>query len=249
MRGPTSPPCADREMGPRVGARGSRWSGLVGATPSLRLHQLCVLMHRTAIGFRVYQRSVPQDAAWASRRLVADSPQNGELSARPCVGDYWPGTKGEAVRASVECTCFQQGHPGFLASLSVPEPLRERPPADPAPTRRWSTKQSSFDCLVNHRSPPARHRLAGEGMGAFYEGGECGDGFRQVSRKAMKRLTIPPPSFPACARMTAVGWRPMRAMAAGRLDDSGDGETNAGRALDRKCFPRGTRFLANFAIP
>jgi hypothetical protein len=43
-------------------------------------------------------------------------------------------------------------------------------PQTPLPQGGCSHRESSFDRSVNHRSPPARHRLAGEGMGVCCEG-------------------------------------------------------------------------------
>ena len=104
---------------------------------------------------------------WASRRLEAVSPQKGELSARPCVGDYWPGTKGRTVRAAVECTCATAGPPGSASPCRSRSLRRGDPLQTPLPQGGGPQGAVHFDSPVNHRSPPARHRLAGEGMGAI----------------------------------------------------------------------------------
>src|SRR5688500_13082275 len=75
-------------------------------------------MHRTGMTLRGYQRThATRDAAWASHRLEAVSPQNGELLAGPYVGECWPGAKGRTVRAPVECTCATAGPPASRRGL------------------------------------------------------------------------------------------------------------------------------------
>ena len=50
------------------------------------------------------------------------------------------------------------------------EATLSRPRSHKAAIHKWVPVH--IDPPVNHRSPPARHRLAGEGMGLFYEGVE-----------------------------------------------------------------------------
>lgn len=95
--------------------------------------------------------------------------------------------KGRGRPRAGELHCLSGRSPGFCPPLSVPEPPERRPSPDPAPTGRWSAKQSSFDCSVNHRSPPPRQRLAGEGMGGILGEAESA-GIHVVSMSRPKGL-------------------------------------------------------------